>query len=64
MIINPLVNSGKRRKRMCKDILDQLGEASQKKFQELVDEVGIETDELACVSIDHDKTSKLKRGEI
>jgi len=53
----------KKRKRMCKEIVDQLTEASGKKAKDLIEEVGVTTDEEAGVSLERDKTTKMKKGE-
>jgi hypothetical protein len=48
----------------CKSIVDELCERAEKKPREFVEEIGIETDEQVSVSIDSDRTTKVKRGEI
>lgn len=44
--------------------MDDLCERAEKKPKEMFEELGLETDEAVGASLDNDKTSKLKRGEI
>jgi hypothetical protein len=49
---------------MCKEVADQLCEASGKRYKELVEEVGIVVDEESGVSFENDKTTRMKKGEL
>jgi hypothetical protein len=48
---------------LARDIADQISEHSGKRFKELAEEVGLSTDEEYNLSVDNDKTTKMKRGE-
>lgn len=48
----------------AREICGQLEEGSGKRYKELVEEIGITTDEEANVSLENDKTTRMKKGEI
>jgi len=53
----------RKRKRLCKEICSHLEEASGKRFKELKEELGLETDEDHNLSTEIDETTKVRKGE-
>jgi len=61
---NSMKGTWKKRKRQCEEIINEMQEGSGKRFKELAEEIGLETDEDFKVSPDNDNTAKLKKGEL
>ena len=52
----------KKRRRMCRDIVDLMGESSGKKFAEIAEMAGLETDEAYGITdIDDDETTRFRK---
>ncbi len=49
---------------MCKDIIAQVSESSGKPPKELIEEIGLTTDEEYQVAVDQDRTTKMRKGEL